>query len=352
VSGVFWEKIIGHEREKVFLQRLAKARQKPHAFLLNGPLGIGKSLLAKAFAATLICGEQEAPCGACLSCLHLEKGSHPDYFLLQPELKDPKKDSRERRDGIYIDQVRGLLREAAFAPKMGKKRVAVIDGAHLMTPEAANSLLKFLEEPPPEWIFVLLTTSVEALLPTIVSRTARINAQPLTAAEVLLYLKENAAGLPHPEMTADMAAGSPGQALRYGSEDAEKARARALEFLGASFSDDYLRLAPLVEKIKKEEAVLLCEFIALFLRDAWRINFAGGEGLWNTDKREEIARLFSGCALRGFKALLRSAEETLAALKKSANPQLLMEGLYILIADTRQGGFCGYDSRSALQKEL
>ena len=328
-----WKNIIGHEREKFFLQRLVKARQKPHAFLLNGPLGIGKSLLARAFAAALMCGGQEAPCGVCLSCRHLEKGSHPDYFLLQPELKDPKKESLERRDGIYIDQVRGLLREAAFAPKMGKKRVAVIDGAHLMTPEAANSLLKFLEEPPPDWFFVLLTTSVEALLPTIVSRAAKINVQPLTAEEILLYLKENSAELPQPEITAKIAAGSPGQALRYGGAEAEKARGRALEFLGASLADDYLRLAPLVGKIKKEEAVLLCEFITLFLRDAWRINFAGGDDVWNTDKREEIGRLFAGFALRDFKAFLRRTQATLAALKKSANPQLLMEGLYIFITE-------------------
>ncbi|MDR2007207.1 MAG: DNA polymerase III subunit delta' [Acidaminococcales bacterium] len=345
---MLWEDIIGHNEEKFFLQKLSKAKRKPHAFLLVGPAGVGKILLAQAFAATLMCGGREAPCGVCPSCRHLEKGSHPDYFVLRPELKDPQKDPLEFRDGIYINQVRGLLREAAFAPKMGKKRVAVIDGAHLMTPEAANSLLKFLEEPPPEWVFVLLSTSAEALLPTIVSRTARINARPLTTEEILLYLKEKSVKLPNPNVAAGVAAGSPGLALRYGGEEADKNRERALDFIGAALADDYLRIAPLVEKIKKEEAVLLCEFVALFLRDAWRVNFTGGAGVWNTDKREEIGRLFSGFDLSVFKAFLRYTEETLAALKKSANPQLLMEGLYIYIADKRQGGFCGYGSRSAL----
>ncbi|MDR3348985.1 MAG: DNA polymerase III subunit delta' [Acidaminococcales bacterium] len=345
---MLWEDIIGHKQEKVFLQRLAKAERKPHAFLLNGPAGVGKSLLAHAFAATLMCGGRDAPCGFCPSCRHLAKGSNPDYFVLRPELKDPQKAPLEFRDGIYIDQVRGLLKEAAFAPKMGKKRVAVIDGAHLMTQEAANSLLKFLEEPPPEWAFVLLSTSVEALPPTIVSRTARINARPLTAEEILHYLEVKGIKLPNPRAAAEMAAGSPGQALRYGSEEADRIRERALDFVRAALSDDYLRTAPLVEKIKKEDAVLLCEFIALFLRDAWRVKFAGGDGVCNMDKREEIGRLFSGRDLRALKKILRRTEETLAALKKSANPQLSMDGLYIFIADTQQGGFCGYGSRSAL----
>jgi DNA polymerase-3 subunit delta' len=345
---MWWENIIGHKQEKVFLQRLVKAERKPHAFLLNGPVGIGKSLLAEAFAAALLCGGENAPCGACLSCRHLAKGSNPDYFVLRPELKDPKKDSSERRDGIYIGQVRGLLKEAAYAPKMGKKRVAVIDGAELMTPEAANSLLKFLEEPPPEWILVLLTTAVDALLPTIVSRAARINVQSLSAEEILLYLEKNSLNFPNPQVAADMSAGSIGLALRYGGEDAAISREKALDFIGAALSDDYLRVAPLVEKIKKEEAVLLCEFIVLFLRDAWRLNFAGGDGVWGTDRREEIARLFAGSGLRDLKSFLRCTEETLAALKKSANPQLLMEGLYILMANTRQGGFCAYSSRGTL----
>ena len=138
-----WDDILGHEQNKEFLARLLQPGNRPHALLFYGPEGIGKKQLALRFAKTFLCQKpDEHPCGRCESCrlINLAEHSfaHPDFILVEQEA--PGKD-------LKIEQIKEMSRQAAFAPALSSHKVCVIDAADRMTVEAANSLLKLLEEP-------------------------------------------------------------------------------------------------------------------------------------------------------------------------------------------------------------
>lgn len=165
-----WDDILGHEQNKEFLARLLQPGNRPHALLFYGPEGIGKKQLTLRFAKTFLCQKpDEHPCGRCESCrlINLAEHSfaHPDFILVEQEA--PGKD-------LKIEQIKEMSRQAAFAPALSSHKVCVIDAADRMTVEAANSLLKLLEEPPPNWMFILVASRLERLLPTILSRVIQL----------------------------------------------------------------------------------------------------------------------------------------------------------------------------------
>ena len=132
-----------------------------HAYLFTGSEGLGKTAAAMDFSQALLCEApvDGGPCGWCRSCRQVMHGNHPDYHWVGPS-----------GASIKIQQMREVRRTVGFRPYQGGRRVVIIEQADKMTKEAANSLLKTLEEPPPETHFILLTDRVQNLPPTIVSR--------------------------------------------------------------------------------------------------------------------------------------------------------------------------------------
>ena len=165
-----WDEVLGHQQNKEFLQKLLLPGSRPHALLFYGMGGIGKKMLALHFARTFLCtGQGALPCGLCESCrlfdIANDSFAHPDFYLLTAE---------EAGKDIKIEQVKEMAKQAAFAPVLSAHKVCIIDDAGQMTAEAANSLLKLLEEPPPGWLFILITQQAERLLPTVLSRVVRL----------------------------------------------------------------------------------------------------------------------------------------------------------------------------------
>jgi DNA polymerase-3 subunit delta' len=152
----------------------------PHAYLFTGISGVGKTQSALAFAATLNCHEpvDGEGCGRCLSCSRIASGNSPDVFIITRKA-DKKK--------ISIEQIQELNRKLGFPP-MGTYRVSVVREAETMTAEAANCLLKTLEEPPPGNIIILNAVEQRDLLPTIVSRCQRVPFQPLPLEDMARWL--------------------------------------------------------------------------------------------------------------------------------------------------------------------
>src|SRR6266487_606693 len=140
-----WD-FMGNERVVEGLRVAVEKGRLPHALLFVGPAGVGKTRLALELAKALNCEGEDSPCGACVHCRQIASGSHPDVVLLE---------RGEGKDSIAIGQVRELRQEATLRPFQGRRKVYVIAGAEALTAQAADALLKTLEEPPPELVLVL-----------------------------------------------------------------------------------------------------------------------------------------------------------------------------------------------------
>lgn len=196
--------LLGQTKAVNLLRRALAGGRLAHAYLFTGPDGVGKATAARAVAATLLCRAEidQAPCGSCPGCRKFASGNHPDFLQIRP-------------DGavIKIEQVRALKKALAFPPLEARQRVTLLEDVHTMRREAANSLLKLLEEPPPANLLLLVADEAEPLLPTIVSRCQVIPFAPLsltTSTEVLLRIHP---GLDHESARtlAELADGCPGR---------------------------------------------------------------------------------------------------------------------------------------------
>ena len=174
------QQIVGHEQIITQLRHAIQSSRVAGAYLFVGPAGVGKETVAIHFAKSINCLELgENPCGTCLSCRKTDAGNHPDLQIVGPS-----------GAWIRIDQIRELQKRIVFRPFEGVRKIAILREAERMNLEAANCLLKTLEEPPAESVLILLTTNLDALLPTIRSRCQIIKFNPLPPNELARYLNE------------------------------------------------------------------------------------------------------------------------------------------------------------------
>lgn len=288
VSLVRFADVVGQEKAKQIL-RLAFGRQKTsHAYLFQGPAGVGKRLTASAFAAFLNCREQEGAdsCGRCPACRKMASGNHPDVLVLEPDGAQ-----------IKIDQIRALKKALSYPPVEAGYRVVVLADIHqtMVRREVANSLLKTLEEPPAQTVFVLTAVEAAGILPTIASRCQVIPFYPLSYELVCAAL--SADGLP-PDRAyamASIAEGSIGRARDLAKTDLLAARKTIVEGLSGLTQTQpgaVERLFALAEQaaLRKEELGDLLELLKLWLKDLMTL-VAGGppEYLVNHDLRQAMA---------------------------------------------------------------
>lgn len=183
---------------------LLEADRTPHALMLFGPAGIGKRAFAARIAGAVLCeGPPPGPCGACRSCHLFSVGNHPDLRRLEPE---------EGAAGIRIDPVRALVERSALTSEGGTK-VAIVAPAEAMTPAAANTFLKTLEEPAGRTAFLLVSDAPGMVLPTIRSRCRKMALPAPPRAAALAWLE---AGTGDPDAAGrllDLAGGMPLAAL-------------------------------------------------------------------------------------------------------------------------------------------
>lgn len=178
-----FRQIIGHNTQIKSLARAIAQQHQHHAYLFHGPKGVGKHTTALAYAATLLCSSPQIKtnwsdaCGECISCHKVQTNQHPDLLLIRPE-----------GQFIKIDQVRELIKQTFYRPYEAKFRVIILDNAHKVREEAGNALLKTLEEPSGETLFVLVTNQLSHLLGTIRSRSQSVRFGRLNEKEILKIL--------------------------------------------------------------------------------------------------------------------------------------------------------------------
>ena len=163
---------VGHDRAIASLARGLQEGRISHAYLLVGPPQSGKMTLALDLARAVNCLADDRPCGECSQCQRVDAGLHADVHVLGIDGETTV--GGRSRVAIGIDQVRAMQHEASLKPYEGRYRVFIVDGAERLSDEAANSLLKILEEPPDQVVLVLLASDLGALLPTVVSRCQRL----------------------------------------------------------------------------------------------------------------------------------------------------------------------------------
>ena len=177
--------------ESAWRQLAAQWGNRPNAWLLTGRRDTGKTAFARHLAQALLCEQPQAehqPCGNCPSCHLFAQGSHPDYYELAPELPAEGESARKLLQ-IKIDAVRAVLSPLLQSSVRGGLRVVLVQPAETMNTQAANALLKMLEEPPASVVFLLVTHNKDRLLPTIKSRCRPFLLPAPSTEEALGYLK-------------------------------------------------------------------------------------------------------------------------------------------------------------------
>ena len=222
-SEFCFKHLLGHEKAKSLLQGAAAKNKIGHAYLFRGPDGVGKKTAAQIFAAYLNCKtlQDGDACCRCASCRKYFSGNHPDLIHIAPE-----------GAAIKIGQVRELKHQLAFPPLEAAVRIIILEDIHTMRREAANSLLKTLEEPAPDNLFILTADQAGEILPTIISRCQIIPFGPLdheNMAQVLM--QENGIEKTEALTLASVAEGSLGRAKLLLEQDLLAFRQEVIEQL-------------------------------------------------------------------------------------------------------------------------
>ncbi len=222
-----------------------------HAYLFCGPRGSGKTTIARLLAKALNCeGRKEKefePCNACSSCLEINEGRSIDLIEIDAASNRGVDDVRELRDGIK------------FRPVKSKYKVFIIDEAHQLTKEAANALLKTLEEPPAHAVFILATTETHKMIPTIISRCQRFDFRKLTLSEIISRLEMVAKkeGVRIDRDALELIALNSGGAIR----DAEGLLDQAMTFSGTLGRTGVIKAEDLKELLGMVDVKIISDFV-------------------------------------------------------------------------------------------
>jgi DNA polymerase-3 subunit delta' len=354
---VIFPEILGHERARNVLSRILASGRLPHAFLFHGPEGVGKGVVARLFANSLVCtqpGTDATGCGSCPACRKAAHGNHPDVLVVtrlpkkdrrtDAELDDDEDDGEEvpaakggeLRPFIVVQQIRELNHHATYAPREGRRRVFIVDPADRMHAESQNALLKTLEEPGSLTVIVLVASRPHVLLPTVRSRCFQVGFGAMAPEALALGLQARGMEPHEARARATLAGGRPGRAL---SLDLPALSARrdglltALEALAAS-PRSASELGDFADRIVGEgEADLLegLDLVMALLRDAARA-VSGGGAILHADLAPRIDKL--GRALGAGRAaeIVALADRLRGDLRLNINKALLCETLLAGVA--------------------
>ncbi len=255
-ADLSFSSLLGQEQAKLVLERALTSDRLAHAYLFRGPDGVGKKLAASLTAARLNCVRPASggACGTCPSCRKWLSGNHPDIVVVSPE-----------NGTIKIDRIRELCRSLSYPPYESELRIVIIEDVQTMTQEAANSLLKTLEEPPEKNLLILTAESSRELLPTIISRCQVISFHGLEVETCGRVIRQKQPEIDVDEalLLADLAAGSPGTALVLREKELVPVYRSVLRLLEAEAPAEQGDISPILQKAA--ELAALKEDLPLFL---------------------------------------------------------------------------------------
>lgn len=315
--------VIGHDWAVTLLRQRLQAGRAAHAYLFTGPPQVGKTSLALSLAQALNCLGAHPPCGSCRACRKIAQGAHPDVQVIV---------GQGAGDSIKIEQVRTLQREAVLAPYEGRRRVFILRRVDLASLEAANSLLKTLEEPPAHVVLILTAVDAEALPSTVISRCQRLELRPVATHTIEEALGKQGAAGDKARLLARLSGGRIGWAFRAMADDAIlHQRQQDLDQLLALLPASRVERLHFAEKAGRDLAPLfrLIETWTSWWRDLLLLCNQQEHNVVNIDRIGELASMADPGAVQTAWTMLQVLQETSAQLEANVNARLAMEGLLL-----------------------
>lgn len=315
-----WSNIQGHEQIKNDLRQLLAEKRLPHALLFTGIEGIGKNLTAKVLAKVLFCsGEKEKPCNNCPSCRAFDAKNHPDFYCLEPEGK---------ANNIKIEQIRQMQSQIALSPYLADKRVVIINDAETMNEAAENSLLKTLEEPTGDVVFILVTANKDLLLPTILSRCMKLYFAPLSEDEIKIILKSKyAVNEDKATVIAKLSGGSMKRAISFLDDDNFNLCQNAMDFLSKDLNaKDIWQISDEFSAMDKAKIKQWADFLQMIIRDLLLLQTGADDNLlYNRDKKDVLDKLIVNFSLNRLFNCQNLIENLVKRLSSNADLKLMMQ---------------------------
>ena len=322
--------IIGQEQIKEHLQNAISAKKISHAYIINGEKSSGKEFIARVFAMTLQCekGGTE-PCQECHSCKQALSANQPDIIRV----------THEKPNTIGVDDIRTQINtDIAIKPYSSPRKIYIIQEGEKMTAQAQNALLKTLEEPPAYAVILILTTNVDALLPTILSRCVVLNMKPVRDDLVKKYLMEE---LQIPDYKANVcvafARGNLGKAKQLASsEEFDHIKEEAVSMLKYVQDMEINEMLAAVKKIQeyKFDVDDYLDILAIWYRDVLLFKATNDANhLIFKEEIQYIKKCADRCAYEGIEDILKALDKAKSRLKANVNFELTMELLLMAIKE-------------------
>lgn len=319
-------KLVGNNSVKYWLQKALKQNRLPGALIFSGPSGVGKQRFAIEFAKSLNCLNVDADfnsCDSCSSCHRISMGEFSDTRTIAPE-----------GQFIKVDQVRTVTDEVYYRPFEGKYRVYIFEMAEKMREQAANALLKTLEEPPSTSILILITTSPDSLLPTILSRTIKLQFAPLSESILKSYLIAN---YPRPEIEQNLlvkvAQGSIGRALSIDIAEYIQRRQECLDMLTIIATKNHpallIKIAESLGKKERADFDKYLEIMFILLQDLTHLQISPTVEIINFDITNKLSDLATKSPLNFFTKLACRFMELERELVRNINRQMTLENIFL-----------------------
>ena len=321
-----WQ-VIGQEKTLSLLDYGLKSDAIAHAYLLVGPRHVGKGTLATNLAQALNCESPAPPCGQCRACQRIREGKHSDITPI----------GLDSRTEIGIDDIRGLQRSANLPPYEGKCRVFIIDEAEYLSIEAANALLKILEEPPPRVVWLLLAADEERLLPTIVSRCQRLELKPVSPERVQdVLVNSHNVDDDKAKLLARLCRGRPGWALSALTDsDMLEQRSQRIDRLASLLTSGIEQRFAYAQELAgqfsqdRKAGWEITELWVDWWRDLMLIKGGCHEAIVNLDFEKVLKEQARDLSLSEIRKFLTNLGLLQDAISKNVNPRLALEWLML-----------------------
>lgn len=343
-----FSRLIGNEEVKASLARLLTGGRVPGSLLFTGESGIGKKLFALELAKALNCRNRVGveACDECSSCKRISNSTFPPFSsaddnkerMIWSEHADVAM-VRPYKEIIRVKAMRELEREANFRPFEGSARVFIVEDAEYMNEQAANALLKTLEEPPTTSHLIVTTTNPTALPATIRSRCQVIRFAPIAADQIEKFLiQQESIATEDAKLLARTSCGSLGRALSADVDDYRKRREAMLAILNSlTLTGDRVQLLRAAEDLAaakdRADYEQSLDVLEALIRDAWALSLGRpADSIVNRDRVKDLDRIASELRSEKAAAWLSTIEELRGALEVNINRRIASDGLVVSMA--------------------